>query len=106
MKRLVIALAIAAGLTACQMPLRSAQAVEDPEWKRIPKGPCDPLLRDQGVPPVHHPHPLAILEPRGLSALVPPGSIRRNAETENAARRSADNIGTDGSSEGVCPRAD
>jgi hypothetical protein len=37
MKRLVIALAIAAGLTACQMPLRSAQAVEDPEWKRTPE---------------------------------------------------------------------
>jgi hypothetical protein len=29
------------------------------------------LLRDQGVGPVQHHHPLAILEPRGLSAVVP-----------------------------------
>src|SRR5262249_35101115 len=50
--------------------------------------------------PVQHPHPLAILEPRGSSTLVPSptrperarhrrNSLRRNFRIENAARRSA-----------------
>jgi hypothetical protein len=54
------------------------------------------------------------LRPRGPSTLVPSlsatsahcnrrNSLRRNARTENAARKSADNIGTHASSEGAWP---